>query len=805
MLVAILIGCSGSPEPYGVGTPLTVDEFEALVEDYDVLPADVVPAEQEWAELEARVGEADAVIDAFLEEHPELRAQLRPGEPTGPVLPDGTVRMPLPGTERSLVLHGPAVRTLEVAQGLREQDDPALLRRALADLLPVVPDHCRALGTSESAREALDLEGLRAERRAIGRCWDDWRTLVQPFAGDQRTPRGGAGPLAQGEDEGSCEPYPLGTGDGQDQWKASSCSPEDPWVAGWAHATHLSGLRNQAGRGTCVAFATASALEYTASRGAGRDLDVSEQYLYAVAKHDLFPNNYVDGLPTPLALDALQATQATIGMETIWGYNPSPCREELDTPPYYLQSCDDYGHPVCSDSVHQMRIVTGPDGESYRVRPKLGDLAVRVADRVPLFDILDPSGAFDSMAAYLDAGWGVVASIDVTEDFRQAGDDGFLPASDDTFVGTHAVHVLRWIPDAGAPGGGTVVLRNSWGCSWGDAGYGYVTAEWFRAHVNSLSAIRDDFVVRQNKAPDLSITAPATHVIEPLDPFGNDFVLQAEVSDREDGAACCEVSWWSSIDGDLGQGTQVELTVLSAGEQTVLATARDSHGAIAQDQVTITVTNAAPVPTIERPSWPVVRVDPTAPPPALLRLGHRVPAGVPIAFSGRAIDPNEFGTLPCETFRWFAKRVDIGLAGCSRTVALDPGWHRIRMTVADQDGGIGHTGRWVRAVDWTAFDRPFAQIVHPSHDGVVLDPFMPIELEVTAVSGLRGLPSVRWVVIDGDTEIAIGSGRTLSWTPADDLPVVSGGIVVQLRVEVTDGNGTATDRLISVGVGSPTP
>jgi hypothetical protein len=89
-----------------------------------------------------------------------------------------------------------------------------------------------------------------------------------------------------------------------------------------------------------------------------------------------------------------------------------------------------------------------------------------------------------------------------------------------------------------------------------------------------------------NTAPSVTITTPA-----PNSSFaqGTAVTFIASATDKQDGDLSSRITWRSSLDGAIGAGSSINVT-LSAGTQTVYATVTDSGGLSTTAQVTVTIT-----------------------------------------------------------------------------------------------------------------------------------------------------------------------------------------------------------------------
>src|SRR6185369_3979186 len=95
-------------------------------------------------------------------------------------------------------------------------------------------------------------------------------------------------------------------------------------------------------------------------------------------------------------------------------------------------------------------------------------------------------------------------------------------------------------------------------------------------------------------------------------------------NDPEDGALSGgALVWTSSIDGQIGTGTSVATSALSAGTHTIALTSKDSHGAAGVASIVVTI-NQAPAAAISAP----------------LNNASFAP-GTPVSFAGTGTDPED--------------------------------------------------------------------------------------------------------------------------------------------------------------------
>jgi hypothetical protein len=86
-----------------------------------------------------------------------------------------------------------------------------------------------------------------------------------------------------------------------------------------------------------------------------------------------------------------------------------------------------------------------------------------------------------------------------------------------------------------------------------------------------------------NTAPIVQITAPQTLAI------GSAIELTVQAIDNEDGDLSTQIAWVSSIDGNLGIGASITVT-LSEGSHTITATVTDNEGMVPDFESNLQIT-----------------------------------------------------------------------------------------------------------------------------------------------------------------------------------------------------------------------
>jgi len=174
--------------------------------------------------------------------------------------------------------------------------------------------------------------------------------------------------------------------------------------------------------------------------------------------------------------------------------------------------------------------------------------------------------------------------------------------------------------------------------------------------------------VVENAAPEVAITSPGNNS-EFVESASITFVANA--SDQEDGQLSSQVSWTSSIDGDLGTGASLSTNTLSLGNHTIIASVTDSADASSQSSVSISVIETTPENTP-----PTVTI--TSP-----EEGASTTEGNEVTFSASAFD-TEDGSLS-DNVQWYSN-IDGALGtGANISAQLSLGSHTITASIEDSE------------------------------------------------------------------------------------------------------------------------
>ncbi|WP_425146438.1 C1 family peptidase [Deinococcus sp.] len=517
-LVLSLLSACGSPPPtpaltpdhaYGAAAPasaqpLTPEEFQRRLDAGELTLTRVGDAVARRVASQGQQTQDLSTLGALTDQSAALHTLLS-GQTDAQPTPDGDLLAQQTGTDgklRPFLTLG----TGTVAHGLvgteQASRDPAnalevyravyrLLTPAQAASLPA-PDSLggksitelrAALSSLDSAQgEVPDLDGVRSE-----------------------VPGAFAVKGLQSQNVGISDGQQPAAGNGIDNSGVCAAPSPDGLLSRlrWPLKTFVSPIKSQGERGTCWAFSSVGALESRALVTDGTSADLSEQHFNNLRK--LSSQSAYEGDWPRDALNDLAKRGSKLAPESAWTYNPSLSRLFSGFGGLVQNGvCTNYTG-LCSETIHQNPLsCTVTNGVTFCGLESVvygGGAAQPVAVSTLIWDNLHSQSPLplSIIRTLLYNGTELILSFDTTREFLDLGKGGYLTAlSGRSSYGGHAVQVTGFIPDSLAPfapsvvggtGGGWFVVKNSWGCTWGDAGYGYLPVSYVQAQGYELDAL----------------------------------------------------------------------------------------------------------------------------------------------------------------------------------------------------------------------------------------------------------------------------------------------------------------------------
>lgn len=473
--------------------------------------------EEAGARAEAQDEEDRQTIEAYRREFPNMPDLSAPrGEATDPnVRPRGDgnydISVPIDGAPTTFMLHGDRVRLRVAAEAIRRyrtRDNQYEIYKGLYDSLSPGWRADLQLPPPEET-DTLDTTGLLGWTTTIV---DNWQDILE-F--DETPPPVILLPRTCDDD--------VGAGSGLDH--VGQCGFKAGGLVdkyNWPDKEHLSCVKNQGKRGSCVSFAINSLLEELADKR-GQAINLSEQALYARAKLKWNEgDNYGDGLNPWFTITSAIKDSYFPPYESAWNYNTSSSRQDImgkgkdgvlgtkdDVLTGYSNSCVGYNE-TCSETTHQTQEVCVDIaslhmcGYAYPPGAEQAQAQTGLSLKSAGVELWDPADVDTSLIRMILA-VGLVRSplvwlFDVEASSWDVDANGFVTftqAGEHARNGNHATHIVGiisnqrlhdFLPNApDGSGGGYFIVKNSWGPCWGDGGYAYVPYDSVKHY--TLSAI----------------------------------------------------------------------------------------------------------------------------------------------------------------------------------------------------------------------------------------------------------------------------------------------------------------------------
>ncbi|MCU0919052.1 MAG: Ig-like domain-containing protein [Burkholderiaceae bacterium] len=588
-------GPAGTPLPEGF-TEFSWAEVRALGNDGNFSFVSAAQVEEARSAAAQQILDDEALVAAAAARDPDLAALLQePVEADNFKRTGGgdwqIVRDPANPEGGTVIVNGRAPLVRDVAAGLREGASREQREQVYRDLLAALPEDQRldlpaaaavgGLGAAEleaaittvveRANTVLDAEGLPFDTDPPGESF----SAVSQFSGLPSLIPSGC--LTQG---------PLGL------------MAKHSWPLKTALTPVRS--QGKRGTCSAFAVAGAMETAIRRNYGRAADLSEQWLYGNARAEWGLHSDpqdlaawleSRTEGLPLAGVVRRMRDSAFEVFTEKAWPYNPSLKRAEgLDS--LFVRSCSSYTG-TCTDTTHQQVPLcakvstplgeqtlacgywnqvddTNKDSERWRLAgyanlwsPQVGDTLVDINRR-----------ALATARAYLASGVPVAVGLAVDYDFVDAAPAALVTVDGvprinrlsrltssvvGKTLGNHMVQLVGWVSfaaidaaaaaeqlpgthrmtyglDAAEQGGGFFIIKNSWGCDWGDGGYTYATPAYLEKRL--VSALALNAVV--GSAPSATLTANRSSVTSTsqtlvLQAQGNALVRKVEFF-RVDGA-----------------------------------------------------------------------------------------------------------------------------------------------------------------------------------------------------------------------------------------------------------------------------
>jgi C1A family cysteine protease len=403
------------------------------------------------------------------------------------------------GGESAAALLGRASTLRLLAETHERLQSADNLRAAYAQSYALAPQAVQRVLPSPASLAGLTAQAVSAALTDL----DARLSALPPAAQTPTRLSGNDQPAGPGAPTGRARALSLQAGQGSDA-DGANCSSTNLAAFNWYPLrSFLNPARSQGMRNTCWAFAAVGALEIRERVQADRTVNLSEQFLVNQTRHKWFVNDTVETGSATSALEAALGARQVIPDESVWTYNRSLSRDS--TLATFNGACINYGTGAnagsCSQTAHQSPSLkcSGRDTFTFCGYERIDYAGPGVTSSLV---------ATRWKATYVDLlnnGVPLIAAMPVYDGFRSIDRNASSLARGvltDTATGVnrgdHVVLIVGFLSNAqlsrpgtvaDIPGGGYFIVRNSWGCGFGDAGYAYVSADYVKNNFRSLESL----------------------------------------------------------------------------------------------------------------------------------------------------------------------------------------------------------------------------------------------------------------------------------------------------------------------------